>query len=132
MRAREFISEQKLSDIHDGLDIVAKSLPHTYIIPELKNQDFYELYRFGIAIADVRGEQGSDVVNKYKPKFQSHSEWGEHQIVSSFDPKVGEVIDKALSKINKHGKKIVSTPNSDELDDTQNKSPIKSFKGYET
>jgi len=132
MRAREFISEQKLSDIHDGLDIAAKSLPYTYIIPELKNQDFYELYRFGVAIADVRGEQNNDELNKYKPVFEPQSAWGENQIVSSFDPKVGEVIDKALAKINKSGKKMVSTPGSDELDDTQNKSPIKSFKGYES
>lgn len=130
MRAREFISEQSLSGIHDGLAIASKALPNTFVIPELKNQDFYDLYRFGVAIADVRGNQGTDDVNKYKPEFEAESAWGENQIVSSFDPNVGQVIDKALAKVNKHGKKAVSTPHSDEMDDTEYTSPIKPFKGY--
>lgn len=131
MRAKEFITEQKLDGMHDALDIVSKSLPHTFVIPELKNQDFYELYRFGVALAAARGEQNSqDAVNKFKPDFRAESSWGEHQVVSSFDPNIGKLIDTALSKVNKHGKKAVSTPNSDELDDTITTSPIKPFKGY--
>jgi hypothetical protein len=132
MRAREFITEQKLDGVHDGLDIVSKSLPNTFIIPELKNQDFYQLYRFGVAIAAVRGESGTDLVqNGYKPGFTAESDWGEHQIVSSMDPEVGQLIDKALVKIGKHGKKAVSTPTSDEMDDTLIQSPVKAFKGYD-
>ena len=131
MRAREFIVEQKLDDAHDGLTIVAKSLPNTFIIPDLQNQDFYQLYRFGVAMAAVRGESGHDgVQNGFEPKFQAESDWGEHQIVSSMDPEVGQLIDKALTKIGKSGKKAVSTATSDEMDDTVIKSPIKAFKGY--
>jgi hypothetical protein len=130
MRAKEFMTEQKLSDVHDGLEVASKALPNTYIIPELKNQDFYDLYRFGVAIADVRGTQGNDDVNRFKPEFRSESTWGENQVVSSFDPNVGEVIDQALKKVHKHGKKAVSTPGSDEVDDTLKQSPIKPFKGY--
>lgn len=131
MRAREFISEQKLSDVHDGLDVASKSLPYTYVIPELKNQDFYDLYRFGVAIADVRGDSGNDdVKNKYTPKFRPESSWGENQIVSSFDKNIGKVIDKALTKVHKSGKRAVSSPSSDEFDDTLKNSPIKPFKGY--
>lgn len=130
MRAREFITEQKLSDAHDGLDVANKALPNTFIIPELKNQDFYDLYRFGVAIADVRGNMGNDDVNNYKSKFRAESSWGENQLVSSFDPNVGKVIDQALSKVGKHGKRAVSTPGSDEMDDTLKQSPIKPFKGY--
>lgn len=131
MRAKEFITEQKLQDVHDGLDIAAKSLPYTYVIPELKNQDFYDLYRFGVAIADVRGNTG-DVksIDPYKPEFKSETTWGENQIVSSFDPNIGKVIDQALKKVHKSGKKAVSTPSSQEFDDTLKKSPIKPFKGY--
>ena len=129
MRAKEFIKEQKLSDMHDGLDVAAKALPNTFVIPDLKNQDFYELYRFGVAIADVRGQQGTDNVNNYKPEFRPETSWGENQVISSFDPNVGEVIDQALKKVNKSGKKAVSTPKSDELDDTMTVSPIKPFKG---
>jgi hypothetical protein len=131
MRAKEFIIEQKLQDVHDALDIVDKSLPNTYIIPSLQNQDFYELYRFGVAIAAVRGESGNDdVQNKFEPEFNATSRWGENQIVSSIDSGVGELIDKALAKIGKSGKKSVSTPGSDEMDDTLTQSPVKAFKGY--
>ena len=132
MRAKEFITEQKLQDVHDGLDVVDKSLPNTYIIPSLQNQDFYELYRFGVAIAAVRGESGVDdgVLAGNEPEFKASSSWGEHQIVSSMDSGVGELIDKALAKIGKSGKKSVSTPGSDEMDDTTLQSPLKAFKGY--
>ena len=132
MRAKEFITEQnKLIDMHDGLEVAASALPNTFIIKDLKNQDFYELYRFGLAIADVRGNMNKDDnVNNYKPEFRSESSWGENQIVSSFDPNVGKVIDKALSKMNKGGKQAVSSPGSEELKDTHNVSPVKPFKGY--
>jgi len=132
MRAKEFITETALGKVHDGLDVVAMSLPNTYVIPELKNSDFYDLYRFGVAIAAVRGEGGhDDVQNGYKPKFRAESSWGEHQVVSSeFDKELGKTIDQALKKVGKSGKKLVSTPGSDEMDDTLTKSPISGFKGY--
>ena len=132
MRAKEFIVEQKLDDVHDGLDVVDKSLPNTYIIPSLMNNDFYELYRFGVAIAAVRGESGIDdgVLAGNEPEFKASSSWGEHQIVSSMDPNVGELIDKALAKVGKSGKKSVSTTSSDEMDDTLTQSPVRAFKGY--
>lgn len=131
MRAREFITEQSLDKVHDALEVAAKSLPYTYVLPELKNQDFYELYRFGVAIADVRGTMGNDKdIDSYKPEFRAETSWGENQIVSSFDPNIGKVIDQALKKVNKSGKKEVSTPGSDEFDDTLKSSPIKPFKGY--
>ena len=132
MRAREFITEQRLDKVHDGLEVVNLSLPNTFVIPELKNNDFYDLYRFGVAIAAVRGEQGSadGVLNGYEPEFNAESSWGEQQVVSSFDPNVGQLIDKALAKVGKSGKKSVSTPTSDEMDDTLTGSPMKPFKGY--
>lgn len=132
MRAYEFITEQRLDKVHDGLEVASKALPNTFVIPELKNNDFYDLYRFGVAIAAVRGEEGhSDgVLNGYEPEFHAESSWGEQQVVSSFDPNVGNVIDKALSKVGKRGKKSVSTPSSDEMDDTGTGSPMKPFKGY--
>ena len=132
MRAKEFIIETTLSKVHDGLDLATMSLPNTYIIPELKNNDFYDLYRFGVAIAAVRGESGTDnVQNGYKPDFRAESSWGEHQVISSeFDRDIGKTIDQALKKVGKSGKKMVSTPGSDEMDDTLTQSPIRGFKGY--
>ena len=132
MRAREFITEQRLDQVHDGLEVASKSLPGTYVITDLKNSDFYDLYRFGIAIAAVRGEQGQNdgVMDGHEPEFRAESAWGEHQVITSFDPNVGKLIDRALSKVGKRGKKLASTPSSDEMDDTSDKSPIKAFKGY--
>lgn len=133
MRAWEFLTEgNDPYDEQSGLDRASRALPHTFVIPELKNQDFYELYRFGLAIAATRAENGQDdgVLNGYKLEFDAESEWGEHQVVSSFDPNIGKIIDQALSKVGKHGKKAVSTPGSEEMLDTDIISPVKPFKGY--
>lgn len=127
MRAREFITE----NVTDGLSMVGYSLPNTYVIPELKNNDFYELYRFGLAIADVRGTSVDDSVqNQHRHSFKAESDWGEQQIVTSFDPDVGNIIDQALVKVNKKGKKLVSGTTSDEIPSTSKGSPMKPFKGY--
>lgn len=132
MRASEFLTESKLSDVHDALEISALALPSTYIIPELKNQDFYKQYRFGVAIAAVRGDSGNDDVRGSKINtFSPESKWNEDQIVVSFDPGVGEVIDKALAKLHMKGsKKQVSSAGSEEMPDTDKQSPVKPFKGY--
>jgi hypothetical protein len=109
------------------------ALPNTYVIPELKNNDFYELYRFGVAIADVRGTSGPDdgVQNEFKHDFKAETAWGENQVVSSeFDADIGQVIDQALAKVGKRGKKSVSTPGSDEIPNTGTQSTLKPFKGY--
>lgn len=129
MRAYEFITES----VTDGLHVAAYALPDTYVLPELKNQDFYELYRFGLAIADVRGSGGMDdgVQNKFKHDFEAESEWGENQVVVSWDPNIGQVIDQALKKVHKKGKKLVSTPGgSQEIPNTGIQSTLKPFKGY--
>jgi N-acyl-D-aspartate/D-glutamate deacylase len=129
MRAKEFISEQKTN----GLTMVSYSLPKTYIMPELKNSDFYELYRFGLAIAAVRGEGGQDdgVQNKFKNEFEAESAWGEHQIVSSeFDEELDNTIDKALKKVGKSSKILTGTLESSELPNTNIQSTLKPFKGY--
>lgn len=128
MRAHEFITES----VTDGLNVASYALPNAYIIPELKNNDFYELYRFGLAIADVRGTSCPEdgVQNEFKHDFKAESDWGEHQIVTSFDPKVGDIIDQALAKVNKRGKKLVSSKTSDELPNTGTQSTLKPFKGY--
>ena len=61
MRAYEFITESfDPNDKDNGLQLAMRPLPYTYVIPELTNQDFYEIYRFGLAIADVRGQGGQD------------------------------------------------------------------------
>lgn len=132
MRAYEFITES-IIDKENGLELARKPLPATYIIPELTNQDFYEIYRFGLAVASVRGENGQDdgVQNKkYMDKYEAKSTWGEHEVISSFDPDISSVLDKALAKVDLHGKKLVSTKKSQEQPGVMHTSPVKPFKGY--
>ena len=127
MRAHEFITES----VTNGLNVAAYALPDTYVIPELQNQDFYRQYRFGVAIAAVRSEEGNDTVYQTdKPKFKKESDWGENQIVTSYDPNIERVIDKALAKIGIKNKKIASSKHSQEMFDIHKGSPLKAFKGY--
>jgi hypothetical protein len=131
MRAKEFLTEQQLSDVHDALDVAALSLPNTYMMPEINNSNFYDIYRFGLAVAAVRGESGNDNVHAHKtPAFRAQSKWGPNLIISSFDPDVKQVIQQALKKVNKKGIKTVSSQGSDEMLDTNKGSPVKGFKGY--
>ena len=83
MRLKDFLTEQQMSDVHDLLDVAKLSLPYTYKMNQIKNSDFYEIYRFGVALADVRGEQIDDNplnkgINNYKPNFRAKSSWGEN------------------------------------------------------
>lgn len=129
MRLKHFLTEQELGDVHDLLDVAKFSLPYTYKMTNLQNQDFYQIYRFGVALAAVRGENGEQA-NPYKPEFHAESSWGENLVVSSFDPDLKSVLSKAASKVNKSGIKSVSTPGSEEMSDTNKGSPLKPFKGY--
>lgn len=133
MRAKDFITESSIDDCNSGLDIVTKSLPNTYIIPDLQNQDAYTLYRFGLAMAAVRGEEGEkrSPVHEYPmPEFKSRSKWGEQLIITDIDDKVDDLIDAALRKVGLSSKTPVSTQTSDEYTGTHTSSPVSGFKGY--
>lgn len=132
MRAKEFLTEQELAQVHDALDLASFSLPYTYVLPELMNSDFYDIYRFGVAIAAVRGEEGSKdrVQDQSRPKFRASSKWGQHLIVSSYDPEIKTVLKKALFKTDHKGMTSVSSQGSEEMKDTNKGSPVKAFKGY--
>jgi hypothetical protein len=135
MRAKEFITEQKMSEVHDLLDVAKLSLPYSYRLNKLMNSDFYQIYRFGVALADVKGEKADENplnkgINPYKPEFRAQSAWGENVVVSGFDPSLGQTVAKAAAKVSKAGQTEVSTPGSDEMGDTNKNSVLKPFKGY--
>lgn len=136
MRLKEFLTEQQMDEVHDLMDVAELSLPNTFKLTQLKNNDFYPIYRFGVAIADVRGHQADENpankgIDPYKPEFHAESSWGENQVVSGYDPKLKDVVKQALQKVGKPGITTVSTPGSDEMADTSTVSPIKPFKGYQ-
>ena len=125
MRAKEFISEGRTEKL---LPDQAEALPATYVIPELPNQDPYLQYRFGVAIAGAKGAQqrAKDGVSS----MTRTSAFGENEIVVSYGHDVGPYIDDALKQMGMRGKKMVSTPTSDETSDVDKTSPLKGFKGY--
>lgn len=107
---------------------VAAALPATYAIPELKNQDPYLQYRFGVAMAGAKGaaKRKEDGV----PEYNRESPWGENEIVVSFDPNIETYIDDALNQMGIKGKRLISTRKSEEAADVGKKSPVTPFKGY--
>lgn len=127
MRAKEFIVEQ-----HGTLtSAVARALPGTYTIPGLPNSDFYKQYRFGVAMAGARGsmERAQDTIPAHD--FESETPWGENMIVSAYmDDNVDRDIDYAMKEVGVTGKRLISTPGSDEAIDVAKISPLKAFKGY--
>jgi len=125
MRASEFITEGRTGSIQDD---VAKALPATYAIPELKNQDPYLQYRFGVAIAGAKGAKKRSEDNV--PSFTRESPWGENEIVVSYGEDMGDIINDALKAIGMSGKKRLSTTKSEETSDVCTKSPVIGFKGY--
>lgn len=129
MRAKEFITEVTGSILPD----VQRTLPATYVIPDLQNNDFYRQYRFGVAMAGAKGEEQRKKDNV--PEYNKETSWGENEIVVSYAGSSVEekYINDALRKlgISSKAKKQVTTDKSEEPLNTNNTSPISSFKGFE-
>lgn len=126
MRAREFINEQR-----ELPPEIADPLRYTYIMPGLSAADPYRNYRFGVAMARARSDQGADADSKYKQPWEAETAFGEHGVISGFDSNVDAVIDTALAMTKTPGgKKIVSSPESVEPQSVDKVSPIKPFGGY--
>lgn len=107
---------------------VAAALPSTFAIPELKNNDPYLQYRFGVALAGAKG--ASKRARDQVPEFSRETPWGENAIISSIDPDIEIYIDDALQQMGLRGKILISTRKSEEAPDVGRSSPIKPFDGY--
>lgn len=126
MRAREFITEQSALPPE-----YADPMRYTYVLPGLSAADPYKNYRFGVAIARARSDAKPDDVNPNRPEWSAETAFGENGVVAGFNNNVDPIIDTAL-KMTKTpgGKKLVSTPQSDEPNFVDKTSPIRAFKGY--
>ena len=128
MRAREFITEGRTGSIAPD---VGRALPGAFKIPALKNQDPYLQYRFGVAIAGAKGaeQRAKDGV----PPFDGReSEFGENEIVVSYDPHVVDYIHDALKAMGMPASDAVQvgTMKSEEATYDDTRSPDTGFKGY--
>ena len=126
MRAREFIAEQQ------GLPPETKKpLRYTYTLPGLSSSDPYKTYRVGVALARARSDSIKDDLNPFMPEWSAETTFGEHAVVAGMNADIAQVIDQALAMTNTSGgKKLVSTPKSDEPAFVVTQSPVKAFKGY--
>ena len=126
MRAREFIAEQQ------GLPPETKEpLRYTYTLPGLSSSDPYKTYRVGVALARARSDSIKDNLNPFMPEWSAETTFGEHAVVAGMNADIAQVIDQALSMTKTPGgKKLISTPKSDEPAFVDTQSPVKAFKGY--
>lgn len=99
---------------------VAEALPATYVMPELKNQDPYLQYRFGLALASARARKDGEI-----PSYEDESEFGENLTVVARSPEEEETLAMALALFGKdNSKHLISTKTSGEAKDTYKTSPI--------
>jgi hypothetical protein len=128
MRAREFVTEGRTGSITYD---VGRSLPGAFKIPALKNQDPYLQYRFGVAIAGAKGakQRAADGVPPFDGK---ESEFGENEIVVSYDPHVVDYIHDALKAMGMPPSDAVQIGSlaSEEMPDVDKRSPVTGFAGY--
>lgn len=127
MRAREFISEEKNLPPENK-----EPLRYTYVLPGLGSSDPYQTYRMGVAMARARSEYRKDDVNPFMPEWSAETAFGEHAVVSGMNSGISKIIDAALAMTNTPGgKRLVSSPKSQEPNFVATQSPIKAFKGYQ-
>jgi len=107
---------------------VADALPGTFVIPKLQNQDAYNQYRFGLAVAAARGEKARK--SEHGEKFAGTSPWGENEIVVTFDPSEAETIDAALKLVglSSNDKRALNNKESIETPDVSKHSPVANIK----
>ena len=126
MRAREFLTEQNTLPPED-----ADPMRYTYTLPGLSAADPYKTYRMGVAVARARSDATKDDVNPFMPEWSAETAFGDHAVIAGFNNGVDPIIDKALAMTKTPGgKRLISTPLSDEPGFVDTQSPIKPFKGY--
>jgi len=139
MRAREFIHENKNQSVASDARLPAEEaepMRYTYTIPGLSAADPYKNYRFGVAMARARADDGdknplNKEIDPFKPTWAADSVFGEHGLVVGMNSSVESVIDQALAMTKTPGgKKLVSTAKSTEPAFVDTKSPVTAFKGY--
>jgi hypothetical protein len=126
MRAREFITEQR-----ELPPETKEPLRYTYTLPGLSSSDPYKTYRMGVALARARGDSVKDDVNPFMPEWSAETTFGEHAVVAGMNADIAQVIDQALAMTKTPGgKKLISTPESNEPAFVDTQSPVTAFKGY--
>jgi hypothetical protein len=116
MKSKEFIKEDDTGTLSND---VRSAMPATYIMPDLKSQDPYLQYRFGMALASARAKKNGEVT------FSDESKYGENMVVVARSAEEQETLEMALALFGRNNRsELISTPKSEEPSDTNTKSPI--------
>ena len=126
MRANEFISESKKSQMRSSMKKSGIHAKHY-----ANNDTYYDMYRFGVAIAGARSAE-QRLSDSPGASMAPSSAWGENEIIIGYDLDT-DIIDYALNIVGlkSSDKKLISTKKSEEMSEVDTHSPIQSFKGYE-
>lgn len=108
MRAREFVSEQK--------SILSRALPTTFQYPGMLSSNPYDVYRFGIAMADHKTNKKYGPANNYA-------------VIVAYTQEEEDIIRAAEIEMGQQGHLLSDRGSNEELD-TDTKSPVKPFAGY--
>lgn len=101
----------KLYDLFEGQEIkrgLKFTLPPTYVMPELPNNDAYLQYRHLVALASARSRK-----EKSDHKMAHESPWGENQAVICYVPQDLETLDIANDIMGVTKKALTTTPSSE-------------------
>lgn len=120
----------KLIDLIEGRKTVPLSLdlhntmPPTFIMPTLQNNDSYMQYRYVVALAAAKAIENGDV------EMNQLSTWNENQAVVCFAPAESDIVKLANKHMNVNAEMITNTP-SCEPDSVFHNSPVRTFKEYD-
>lgn len=116
MRATEFITETAEGSI---VPAIADAMPSTFVLPQLKSQDPYMQYRFGLALAAARAQAAGETT------YDTESKFGEDMVVVARSKEEEETLRMALALFGKmNSSKMVSTSKSEESSDIYHQSPL--------
>lgn len=82
---------------------VERTIPGTFIVPELRNTDPYLQYRMGVAFAVAQATKSREV------KFDQESVWAENLITTAFAPEEEETIKLAAKLMGVNVEQIASS-----------------------
>jgi hypothetical protein len=112
MKAKEFIVESSE---------VSNSLPGVYIQPQLRNQDPYLQYRYGMAVAAARAYKNGDLNGS---TFKKETNWSENLIQIMFAKEDEETIQLASELFGVSPVKISNSKSEEEEKSINKASPV--------
>ena len=113
----------RYKDLFEQLNVpmeIKDSLPPTFVMPQLQNNDYYKQYRHLIALAAARSKQETN------QPVSTESAWGENQAVVCYTKADEETLRLANKIMNVRSEPISKTP-SHEQPSTNKVSPVRKF-----